>query len=86
MSVLALGELIRRIHSGFITDTSEDCAVFPFLLTHVSFCLTDPAIAMFAVLVLLCQLPVMVSAFPHCAGRLGDLKQPAWEDGNLLLT
>ncbi|NXT74035.1 TMG4 protein, partial [Zapornia atra] len=31
-------------------------------------------------LVLLCQLPVMLFAFPHCTGRLKTLKQPEWKD------
>ncbi|XP_056210485.1 transmembrane gamma-carboxyglutamic acid protein 4, partial [Falco biarmicus] len=35
---------------------------------------------MFAVLVLLCQLCAMVFAFPHCAGRVNDMKQPEWKD------
>nr|XP_009502137.1 PREDICTED: transmembrane gamma-carboxyglutamic acid protein 4 [Phalacrocorax carbo] len=35
---------------------------------------------MFAFLVLLCQLHVMVFAFPHCTGRLNNLKQPEQED------
>ncbi|CAN8213612.1 unnamed protein product [Coccothraustes coccothraustes] len=35
---------------------------------------------MFAVLVVLCQLHVTVLAFPHCPGRLTNLKQPEWKD------
>ncbi|TRZ16804.1 hypothetical protein HGM15179_010313 [Zosterops borbonicus] len=35
---------------------------------------------MFAVLVVLCPLPVTVFAFPHCRGTLSNLKQPQWED------
>ncbi|NXM64747.1 TMG4 protein, partial [Illadopsis cleaveri] len=31
-------------------------------------------------LVVLCQLHVTVLAFPHCAGRLNNLKQPHWKD------
>ncbi|NWH65102.1 TMG4 protein, partial [Geococcyx californianus] len=31
-------------------------------------------------LVLLCQLHGMVLAFPHCTGRLDNLKQPEWKD------
>ncbi|NXF03114.1 TMG4 protein, partial [Smithornis capensis] len=31
-------------------------------------------------LVVLCQLHVMVFAFPHCPGRLNNLKQPEWKD------
>ncbi|NXW28762.1 TMG4 protein, partial [Phaetusa simplex] len=31
-------------------------------------------------LVLLCQLHVMVFAFPHCTGRLNNLKLPEWKD------
>ncbi|NWU60322.1 TMG4 protein, partial [Pterocles burchelli] len=31
-------------------------------------------------LVLLCQLHVMAFAFPHCPGRLNNLKQPEWKD------
>ncbi|KAJ7400639.1 Transmembrane gamma-carboxyglutamic acid protein 4 [Pitangus sulphuratus] len=35
---------------------------------------------MLAFLVLLCQLHVMMFAFPHCPGRLSNLKQPEWKD------
>ncbi|XP_068003974.1 transmembrane gamma-carboxyglutamic acid protein 4 [Melanerpes formicivorus] len=35
---------------------------------------------MFAVLVLLSQLPVTLFAFPHCTGRLNTLTQPEWKD------
>ncbi|NWR29295.1 TMG4 protein, partial [Tachuris rubrigastra] len=31
-------------------------------------------------LVVLCQLHVMMFAFPHCPGRLSNLKQPEWKD------
>lgn len=41
---------------------------------------------MFAFLIVLCQLHVMMFAFPHCTGRLNNLKQPERKDGNLLLT
>ncbi|XP_030307350.1 transmembrane gamma-carboxyglutamic acid protein 4 [Calypte anna] len=34
---------------------------------------------MFAFLVLLCQLHVMMFAFPHCKGRLTNLKQTEWK-------
>ncbi|XP_014740104.1 PREDICTED: transmembrane gamma-carboxyglutamic acid protein 4 [Sturnus vulgaris] len=35
---------------------------------------------MFAVLVVLCQLHGTVFAFPHCPGRLSNLKLPEWRD------
>ncbi|XP_009919360.1 transmembrane gamma-carboxyglutamic acid protein 4 [Haliaeetus albicilla] len=35
---------------------------------------------MFAFLIVLCQLHVMMFAFPHCTGRLNNLKQPERKD------